>query len=224
MADETKGFQLYPRIESLSDMIFGLALSVGALTLMSQQVTTMPQLIGYILHYAFSFIILVGVWRAYTISTAALTFETSPLFKANILLLFFVTIEPFLYNMLYMNNISGMSESISILYALNLAGMFLILAFFSHMIYQKKDMVNGTDSGRFRVRRNGLLISAAIVLVSCLPIFWSTEIPLSILGLSPDSSIPLRFILWIISPLMINLYTEVDGRYHKEQRQNNNAD
>ena len=81
--------------------------------------------------------------------------------------------------MLYTVNVSGMSESIGILYALDLAGMFLILAYFSHRIYNKKDTVNEAGFRKFRVRRNAFIICLAIVLFSCLPIFWSLQSPLS---------------------------------------------
>jgi len=226
MANESPGINLYPRIESLSDLIFGLALSIGALTLINQQVTTMPQLIGLILEYAFSFIILIGVWRAYTILMASFTFETSGLFNANLLLLFLVAVEPFLYNMLYNNNASGMSEGISILYALDLGGMFFILAFFSHRIYKRKEVANGANLRKYGVRRNAFLISLAIVLISCLPVFWSLQLSLSFLGgvVPSDLSIRLRIILWILSPIMMGLYFRVEDMFLKNKRQDTKTD
>jgi uncharacterized membrane protein len=88
------------RIESLSDLIFGLALSIGALTLIGQPQNDFGQILQSILFYAFSFLILISVWYGYTRTMSLLHIETSKLVNLNILLLFLVSIEPFLFNQL----------------------------------------------------------------------------------------------------------------------------
>jgi len=88
------------RIESLSDLIFGLALSIGALTLIGQPPSDFQALVLSIAFYAFSFLILISVWYSYTRTMALLRVETDRLVSFNILLLFLVSIEPFLFNQL----------------------------------------------------------------------------------------------------------------------------
>ena len=88
------------RIESLSDLIFGLALSIGALTLIGQPPSDFGHLVQSLLFYAFSFLILISVWYGYTRTMSLLHVETSRLVELNILLLFLVSIEPFLFNQL----------------------------------------------------------------------------------------------------------------------------
>src|SRR6266705_5184687 len=56
-----------PRIESLSDLIFGLALSIGALALIAQPVLTAGDLLRDLLDFAFGFIVLIVVWVRYTV-------------------------------------------------------------------------------------------------------------------------------------------------------------
>ena len=82
------------RIETLSDLIFGLALSIGALTLIGQPPSDFAQLIQSLLFYAFSFLILISVWYGYTRTMSLLHVENSKLVSLNILLLFLVSIEP----------------------------------------------------------------------------------------------------------------------------------
>ena len=51
-----------PRIESLSDLIFGLALSIGALALIAQPVLSPADLVRDLVDFAFGFIVLIAVW------------------------------------------------------------------------------------------------------------------------------------------------------------------
>jgi uncharacterized membrane protein len=64
------------RVKSLSDLIFGLALSIGALTLIGRQPGDFGQLIQSILFDAFSFLILISVWYRYTRTMSDLQSET----------------------------------------------------------------------------------------------------------------------------------------------------
>ncbi|MGA8905521.1 MAG: hypothetical protein WB661_11010, partial [Candidatus Bathyarchaeia archaeon] len=55
-----------PRIETLSDLVFGLALSIGALTLVGKPPSTPADIRSDVLGFGFSFIILISVWVRYT--------------------------------------------------------------------------------------------------------------------------------------------------------------
>lgn len=179
------------RIESLSDLIFGLALSIGALTLIGQEPANATQLIFSVLYFAFSFVILIGVWYNYTQSMALLRIESGRLLALNVFLLFLVTIEPFLFNQLFVNN-AALVESVSVMYAINLGGLYLILAFFAHAIYSNKS--NPADVMRsFKLRRNSYLLSCVFFFGSIFPIFWNVSIPIS-----GDTGIPLRLVFWLV--------------------------
>ncbi len=65
-----------------------------------------------------------------------LRIETGRLVKLNILLLFLVFVEPFLFNQL--NSSSPLVENVSILYALDLGGLFVIQALLANRILSDK--------------------------------------------------------------------------------------
>ena len=187
-----------PRIQSLSDLIFGLALSIGALTLIGQQPSDFQQLLASILYYAFSFLILISIWRSYTRTTSLLPAETDRLVSLNIILLFLVSIEPYLFNQLLTANSLEMVQNISIVYAFDLGSLFIIQAFFAHsLVNQKKQNISEELIQEYKFRRYILLFGATLFFVSTLPVFWSWQIELGI-------KTPLRLILWII-PLCLPL-------------------
>jgi uncharacterized membrane protein len=86
-------FKPRPRIEAFSDLIFGLALSIGALTLIGQQLTSFEALMIALGLYSFSFLILVGVWLSYSNLTSVLPSETGTL--TSIAGLFLISTLPF---------------------------------------------------------------------------------------------------------------------------------
>jgi uncharacterized membrane protein len=202
-----------PRIQTLSDLIFGLALSIGALTLIGQQPSDIQQLLASIIYYAFSFVILISIWRSYTRTMSLLPVETNNLINLNILLLFLVSIEPYLFNQLIGSPSLEMVQNVSIVYAFDLGGLFIIQAFFANsLVNQKKQVVSEELIGEYKFRRYTLLGGAAIFLISTLPLFWTWSIELS-----SNISVNVRFIFWFIplfSPLFVRLWER------KKHRQN----
>jgi uncharacterized membrane protein len=87
-------------MESLSDLISGLALSMGAIALIGNPPTTVLGLYDDIFTFAFSFTILISVWMRYTRVMSVLPFENRRTIFLDILLLFSVSIEAFLFNIL----------------------------------------------------------------------------------------------------------------------------
>ena len=180
-----QSFKPRPRIEAFSDLIFGLALSIGALTLIGQQLTSFEALMIALSLYSFSFLILVGVWLSYSNLTSVLPAENGTLISMNILLLFLVSVEPFLFNQLFAE---GMFYNVSIVYAIDLAFMFIILAFFNHAIAdEKKSQVPKDQLRSYKSARNYSLFIAGLFLISTLPFFASAYI------------IPLRVYVWLIA-------------------------
>jgi uncharacterized membrane protein len=189
------------RIEAFSDLIFGLALSIGALTLIGQQPTSFEALMAALGLYAFSFLILVSVWRSYSNITSVLPAETEILASLNIVLLFLVSVEPFLFNQLNAEG-GSMFYGVSIVYAIDLAAMFLILAFFNHsLVSEEKSRVPKDHLKRYRFARNYDLLIAAVFLISILPFFASVNVLQLTVGVA-SFEIPLRAFVWILALIL----------------------
>jgi uncharacterized membrane protein len=195
MAQAKEGVPSKLRIESLSDLIFGLALSIGALTLIGQEMTDFVGLLNALLFYGFSFLILISVWYGYSRTMTVLRLETDRLAALNVLLLFLVSIEPFLFEQMLHSSLMFV-ENASIVYALDLGGLFGIQAVLANTISADKDRPKEVLRA-FRLRRNTMLISMTLFFISAIPIFWSWTIPTS-----STSGIPLRIIIWLI-PLFL---------------------
>jgi uncharacterized membrane protein len=209
MDEEHAGFKPTPRIQTLSDLIFGLALSIGALTLIGQQPTDIQAIIASLLFYGFSFLVLVSVWRSYSSILSVLPIETEFLISLNILLLFTVSIEPYLFNQLFQINGAAWSY-ISILYAVDIAVMFVVLAFFNYSLgNEEKNLAPKNYLKRFRLDRNYDIVTAVIFLVSILPFF---EITVAHVG---SSGIPLRVFVWV-GALIFGLTRRFIFRFREE--------
>jgi uncharacterized membrane protein len=189
------------RIEAFSDLIFGLALSIGALTLIGQQPASFEALMAALGLYAFSFLILVSVWRSYSTITSVLPAETETLASLNIVLLFLVSVEPFLFNQLNAEG-GSMFYGVSIIYAVDLAAMFLILAFFNNsLVNQEKSHAPKDHLKRYRFARNYDLIIAAVFLISILPFFATVNVLQLMFG-TTSYGIPLRVFVWILALIL----------------------
>ena len=187
-----------PRIQSLSDLIFGLALSISALTLIGQQPTSTEALGISIGVYGFSFMILINVWRSYTSVASLLPSETSVLVDLNIVLLFLVSIEPYLFNELFVLN-GGLREYVSGVYSVDLAAMFFIIAFFLHSLAsEEKHLVPKGRLRMYRVRRNGLLVGAILLAISTYPYFGETQVA-TWTAAGASYNLTLREVLWLFA-------------------------
>src|SRR5205807_779838 len=136
-----------PRIQSLSDLIFGLALSIGALNLITSKPTDTSILFGSIATFGFSFLILIFVWFRYTETMSVLPVETGRTRSLNTIMLFLVAIEPYLFNQLNFGFTPLTSTSLpqdvtSATYGLDLAAIWTILAGFTHVLtVEEKNLV-----------------------------------------------------------------------------------
>ena len=185
-----------PRILSLSDLIFGLALSISALTLIGHQPTTAGQFFTSLGLYAFSFLILITVWRLYSSTTSILPSETSLLTGLTYVLLFLVSVEPYLFNELFAS--TTFADIVSSVYAYDVAVMFLILAVFNHTLAsEERNLVSRSLTGKHRRSRNFCLLVAAIFIVSAVPPLGSTVV----LNYTSGGTYELtaRTLLWILS-------------------------
>jgi len=188
-----------PRIESLSELIFGLALSIGAISLISRIPETPSRMLIDIAQFGFSFLILISVWLRYTRIMSVLPLEDDIIVRLNIVLLFLVSIEPYLF---YLNIILDLSahelllNSASILYALDMTGLMLILALFTHeLTREEKGLVPKDSLVRYKRVRNILFISAALFAITVLPIFWTLKL----------GNQPIRFYFWFIPVVLSSI-------------------
>lgn len=119
VAEEKERLMPKSRLESLSDLIFGLALSIGALTLIGQMPSSFDQLLYDIVYYGFSFFILIRVWYSYTQTMNYMHVEKQVAVNLNIVLLFLVSIEPFLFNEM-LHSGTSLVQNGSVIYAFDL--------------------------------------------------------------------------------------------------------
>lgn len=175
------------RIESLSDLIFGLALSVGAVTLVSNinSITTEIQLRNDIVVFAFSFLILISVWLRYTRVMSVLSIENRYTMALNTALLFTVSLEPFLFNVLQQGSLD--KNIASQYYAADLGLMMSILGGFTYALVKEQKLA-GTNVQELRIESVNMLIAGLLFFISILSVFWQYSFGM----------LNYRFILWII--------------------------
>src|SRR3989442_7529475 len=147
-----------PRIQSLSDLIFGLALSIGALNLITSKPTDTSILLGSIATFGFSFLILIFVWFRYTEVMSVLPVETGRTRALNTAMLFLVAIEPYLFNQISFgfNAVAPLpQDAASTAYALDIGCIWAIRAAFTHgLTIQEKKLVAPDLLRNYRQIRN----------------------------------------------------------------------
>jgi len=194
-----------PRIESLSDIIFGLALAISTVPLISRLPAKPFGIVVDISEFGFGFLILISVWMGYTNTMSVLPLENNTVVTLNLLLLFLVSIEPYLF---YLNITYDLASHelflnlASILYALDMTGLMVILGLFTHQLArEEKGLVPARSIKGFKRVRNTLFVSAALFALTILPIFWSIRV----------YSQPIRFYFWFI-PLFISFGIRISDR------------
>ena len=182
------------RIETLSDLVFGLALSIGALTLVGKPPATPADIRSGIFGFGFSFIILVSVWLRYTRIMSVLPLETAWTVLLNIALLFLVSVEPYLLSVLNSAETLAIFDYASVAYALDLAGLVAILGLFTHMLTsEERKLIPARLLGQQRRIRNVFLFSAFLFLVSTLPPFLAWKF----------GGTPVRVLFWYVPLVML---------------------
>jgi uncharacterized membrane protein len=179
-----------PRIESLSDLIFGLALSIGALSLLGNAPRNPGEIGSDLVTFGFSFLILISVWLRYTSIMSVLPIETSAVVVLNVIMLFLVSVEPYLFYLVsrYQHLVEpNLLEYSSTLFALDLGGLMAILAVFTHLLaLEEKNLISRKLISRYKRSRNFLFLTAGLFFLTAFPAFWF----LSLQGL------PIRFYIW----------------------------
>jgi uncharacterized membrane protein len=179
--------------------------AIGTLSLITRVPARPIGMVIDIAEFGFSFLILISVWLGYWNIMSALPLEDNTIVILNVALLFLVGIEPYLF---YLNiTFDLLSHELllnyaSILYALDMAGLVTIIALFAHQLArEEKGLVPKESLAKYKRVRNTLFISAALFLVTVLPIFWSLRL----------WDVPMRFYFWFI-PLVLSSIRHVPKR------------
>jgi uncharacterized membrane protein len=195
MAQEDQPPRINIKIRSFSDLVFGLALSIGSIVLLSRPFSSITDVEVNVLDFGFSFVIIVFTWIGYSRTMAVLQTETSVSLYLNIVLLFLAAIEPYLFYILVSANIQ-LVESFSVPYGLNVGAIFLVQGGLARLVIieDKQNESLGRDRlhpeliAQFRrVTISDVIIGIAF-LVSTLPYFWV-----------PIGPTYLRFLIWFSS-------------------------
>jgi hypothetical protein len=185
--------------------VFGLALSVGTISLISRLPSSPVRIVYDIAEFGFSFLILITVWISYTNIMSVLPLEDATTITLNVILLFFVSIEPYLFYLNAVFDLAGheiLLNAASVAFALDMAGLMAILALFTHQLtVEEKGLIPKSLLSNYKRIQISRLIAALLFAVTILPIFWSLRI----------QNIPLRFYLWFVS-LIITQTTRVTDR------------
>ena len=194
------------RIESLSDLVFGLALSIGSLAMISQPVNNLTDVRDGLLQFVFGFLIIVSVWVSYTNIISEIKVETEMDFRLNLFLLMLVAIEPYLLYLLGHNDPEILNWS-SAAYAVDIGFIMLILAGLYHRRSAPDNDIESPD--HYRMERDRFIAMAGIFLVSALPFFWQQDL---IFGIN------LRFFIWTFA-IVPGLALRFLGRYPRVKRE-----
>ena len=208
MADDDKPSQpriSRPRMESLSDIIFGAALAISTLPLITRIPPRPFGMVVDIAEFGFGFLILISVWVGYTNTMSVLPVEDNTVVTLNLLLLFLVSIEPYLFYRSITFDLALQELFLnlaSILYALDMMGLMLILGLFTHQLTrEERGLVPKESISRHKRVRNTLFLSAVLFAITILPVFWSVRF----------YGQPLRFFFWFV-PLFLSFGIRISNR------------
>ena len=178
---------------SFTDIVFGLAVSIGSLILIQSQVATWQDFAWNILLFGFSFLIIVLIWLLFSQTISAIPSEAPSALFLNLALLFCVALEPYLFYLLMNGATQSLLSFTSVGYALDVGVMFAILAVLASFVLKEGQ----------RSRRNPIILHnfkhmmiaesaiASLFFVSAAPVFWI-----------PTQIGHMRFVFWYASFLI----------------------
>jgi uncharacterized membrane protein len=182
-------------VEVLSEIVFGLALSVGALALVGSPPTTSGSLFLALATFGFSFLILILVWLAFTHLRSMLNFESRWSVSMNVVLLFTVSIEPFLFDLIVRSNeTAAFLATANQLFAIDIGVMVGVLGLFASYLATTPRTVLGADDRR-QLRQDALnrWVVAGIFFLSTAPIFGQVHL----------YGQPVRVAIWIVGLVIL---------------------
>jgi uncharacterized membrane protein len=182
------------RIEGLSDIVFGLALSIGSLVLIANLPPTPGALGTDIVLFIFSFVLVVTSWFLYSRIMSVLPVEVGGALILNLVLLLCVALEPYTLYVLDSTQNLSLLEWSSFTYAVDVGVIYLVLAGLARifLIEAKKPetelRIHPSIVEGFRRSMWAEAFLGGVFAVSALPFFW-VQTPIGYL----------RFDIWYLS-------------------------
>jgi len=150
--------------------VFGFALAVGALSLTKANPQTTADVLGGLVLFSLSFIILVVIWWGTSDIMSKIDQGKPVTIFLNIVLLFFVAIEPYLLNIL--NTSPQLFPLSSTLYGIDMAFLMGVsAALCSILIKENKTTLTAQQLRHFTITRNNQFVCAGLFFLSLLPQF-----------------------------------------------------
>jgi uncharacterized membrane protein len=187
-------------LDKLTDTIFGFALAVGALGLTVRNLQDPSEIIAGIFIFGLSFVILIVIWWGHHDVMTHIDTGKPKTILLNVVLLFFVAIEPYLLNTL--NADLALFSFTSTLYAIDMAFLMGISAFLAHMVIaENQGKLSDAQLSSYRVSRNSQAVFAGLFLLSVLPQFLTWRF----------LNMPVRVCLWFAT-LALSIITSAKKR------------
>ena len=183
------------KFKSITTEVFALTLGLGAFSLSTIPRTSLVEVAQAVGAFAIAFFYIALIWII-----QSRFFENYPLYDdaflaLNFVILFLVAISPFLMQGFSMS--SDFADPMSILYALDIMGIYAILGVLhQRYIRQNKDRLEAKETREAKMDRNMQFIISAWFLISAL-------IP-----------IQYRFIFWMLLPPIPPIYRHRIGPLH----------
>ncbi len=135
------------RIESLSDLVFGLAPSIGSIGLIQHIPQASVDLNNVITQFGFSFLIIIVISLQYTRIVSGLDVETPLTLYLNLALLFCVVLEPFLFYVLETTT-AGLLEYSTSVFGLDIGMMQALLAGMTYLVIRQEKRSKAGSHGQ----------------------------------------------------------------------------
>ncbi|HMK95048.1 MAG TPA: hypothetical protein VK536_06555 [Candidatus Limnocylindrales bacterium] len=161
--------------DSFSDIIFGLALSIGSLILIENRVQVWQSFVWNLILFGFSFAIISLVWLSFSGTMRFLSTEVPAVIFLNLVLFFCVILEPYLFYM-QMSSSGQLSSVISQVFAFDVGFMFFVLGIMAEMVVKEARLNHPNyHSDNLKTLQNMIYpryIAGALYLISVIPFFW----------------------------------------------------
>ena len=188
--------------DSFSDIIFGLALSIGSLILVQHQALAWQSFVENILLFGFSFAVIAMVWLSFSETMRYLSTEISSVVLLNLMLFFCVVLEPYLFYTLETSQ-GQLLIVTSDAFALDMGLMFFVVGTLALIVEKEAKRYHpnyhSDDLTILQQMVYPRYILAALFLLSVDPFLWVST-PLA----APLNH--LRVVLWISSLAVFFVY------------------
>jgi uncharacterized membrane protein len=169
--------------------------------------TSVGQVYSDLETFGFSFLILITMWLRYTRIMSVFPLESRRVTNLNILLLFCVSIEPYLFSLVtrtpavIVTDPGAFQDTISALYALDLGALFAILGGFTlTLANEERKLIPKELTRQYRIEGAGMFVFGLIFGISALPFFF-------VLKLGNEA---IRYYIWAIPLVLVWLRRATD--------------